>query len=105
MGVGLFQAEQMFLDPPAFVAYLHLIDTLQPQSFLPNGYGHPQRPLIVFKSIPGDPGGATGELNGIEDDKNIAKVRSAEKTGEGRKIWPAGGYDHRFNNVKRFIES
>ena len=96
MGIGLFQAEQMFFEPRAFMAYPDLIDALQPQSFLPYGYRHPQGPLVVFESIPGDPGGATGELNSIEDDKNVAKVRSAEKTGERCKIRPAGGYDHGF---------
>ena len=94
MGIGFFNARQKFLSRPAFVANSDVIDALQSQSFLPYGYCHPQHPLIVFKSIPGDPGGATRELNGIEYDKNITKVRSAEKTGERCKIWPAAGYNH-----------
>ena len=96
MGIGLFQAEQLFLGLPTIVADPHLIDALQPQSFLPYGYRHPQGPLVVFESIPGDPGGATGELYGIENDKNIAEVCQVEKSGERRKIWPAGGYNHGF---------
>ena len=90
----------MFLGLPAILANPHLIDALQPQSFLPYRYRHPQGPLVVFKSVPGDPGGAPGELNGIENDKNIAKVRLVEKSGKGSKIWPAGGYDHR-NSISR----
>jgi hypothetical protein len=76
------------------MAYPDVIDPLQSQSLLPDGYCHPQRPLIVFKSIPTDPGGATGKLNGIENDKNIATVCLIEKAGEGSKIRPAGGDDH-----------
>ena len=94
MGIGVFQACQKFLGFPSFVAYPVVIDALQSQSFFPDGYRHPQRPLVVFESIPADPGGAPGELNGIENDKNIASVYLIEKAGEGSKIWPAGGDDH-----------
>jgi hypothetical protein len=90
----------LFLSLPAVVAYPHVIDALQSQSLLPYGYRHPQSSLVVFESVPGDPGGAPGELNGIENDKNIAKVRLVEKSGKGSKIWPAGGYDHR-NAISR----
>ena len=76
------------------------IDGLQPQSFLPYGYRQPQGPLVVFESVAGNPGGAPGKLNGIENDKNIAKVCLVEKTREGSKIRPAGGYDHR-NSISR----
>ncbi len=91
MGIGLFQAEQLFLGLPALVAYPHVIDALQPQSFLPYGYRHPQGSLVVFETVAGNPGGTPGELNGIENDKNIATVCLIEKAGEGSKIWPAGG--------------
>ena len=100
MGIGMFKAVQMLLGLPALVAYPDFIDALQAQPFLPYGYRHPQSSLVVFESVPADPGGAPGELNGIENDKNIAKVRLVEKSGKGSKIWPAGGYDHR-NAISR----
>ena len=90
------QALQVFLALPTFVAYPHVIDTLQPQPFLPHGYRHPQGPLVVFESVSGDPGGSTGKLYVIQDDKNIAKVHLVEKSRERSKIWPAGRYDHGF---------
>ena len=96
MGIGLFQAVQLFLGLPAMVAYPHIIDGLQPQAFLPDGYRHPHRPLVVFKPISTDPGGAPGVLNGIENNKHIAQVCLVEKSGKRGKIWSAGGYDHGF---------
>ena len=90
----------MFLGLPAILANPHVIDALQPQSFLPYGNRHPQGPLVVLESVPGDPGGAAGVLNGIENDKNIAQICLAEKSGVGSKIWPAGGYDHGATNAQ-----
>ena len=100
MGIGLFQAAQMFLGLAVLVAYSHIIDALQPQPFLPDGYRQPHRPLIVFKPVSTNPGGTPGELNGIENYKHIAQVCLVEKTGERSKIWPAGGKDH-LNSISR----
>ena len=100
MGIGLFKACQKFLSRPAFVANPDVINALQSQSFLPYGYCYPKRPLIVFKSIPVDPGGASGELNRIENDKNIASLCLVKKAGEGSEIWSHTRYDHR-NSISR----
>ena len=84
----------MFLALAPFAAPPHLIDALQSQSLLPNGYRHPHGPLIVLEPVAGDPGGSAGELDIVEDDEDIAEMHLIEKPGERSKIWPAGGYDH-----------
>ena len=72
------------------MAYPHVIDALQPQSFLPYGYRYPQGPLVVFESVTGDPGGAPGELNGIEN-ASFHTTNLAEDHTEAS--WAGGGYN------------
>ena len=98
MRIGMRQATEMLMGLPTLVAYPDIIDALQPQPFLPNRDSQPHRPLIIFKSVPTDPGGAPGELNGIENDKHITKACPTKISGKRSKIWPAGGKDHGFTH-------
>lgn len=73
------------------MAYLNLMDALQPQTFFPYRYRQPQRALVIFKPVAGDPGGASGKLNCVENNKDVTQSGLAEKTWKWRKIGLVGG--------------
>jgi hypothetical protein len=75
----------------AFMTYSDVPNILQSQTFFPYRYRHPQRTLIIFKSVSGDPGGAARKLDAIQQNKNITKVCLIEKPRKWRKIWLVGG--------------
>jgi hypothetical protein len=86
----------MFFCPAAFMAYPDSVNILQSQTLFFYRHGHPQAPLIVFKSVSSYPGGTSGELNVIQNYKNIRKICLIEKTRERKKIWLIGGNYHFF---------
>ena len=100
-GVCGFKAFQMFGAPAKFMTDPDFMDPLQTQSFFPHRQGQPQCPLVVFKSIAACPGGAPGELDGIENNENIRQMRFVEKSRKRQEIGLVGGYDHWLSPLAR----
>ena len=93
--IGTLQALQMFLRPSTLMADFNFINSLQPQAFFPHGHRHPQGPLVIFETVPTEPGGPQRKLDLVQHNKDIRLMGLVEKTGERREVWLVGGEDHR----------
>ncbi len=81
--------------PPAFMAYPHIIDFLEPETFFPYRDRDPQGALIVLEAVSRNPGGAPRELDFVQEDEDVGHGRFVEKAGIRGKIRLTGRKDHR----------
>jgi hypothetical protein len=71
VSIGMLEAGQVLFGPMTFMTDSDVRNILQSQAFFPYRYRHPQRALIIFKPVSGDPGGAARKLDAIQQNKNI----------------------------------
>ena len=92
--ISMMKTLHVFSGPATCTTNSHIVYLLQTESFFPYRNRHPQRTLVVFEAIAGDPGCALGKLNTIEDDKYITPIGLVEEAGKRSKIRPVGGNNH-----------